>query len=87
MTQDELNLLKPEDVDRMTDEELAAALAPLIPIVRAPFAGRAESSIILAPDKRKSKKHMADMTKMLLTYMEKTNHLNKENNDDEPTTS
>jgi len=43
MTSEQLSNLSPEELSKLSDQELAAELLPIIPLVRAPYSGKDES--------------------------------------------
>jgi len=72
MTLDQLLDLPPDQAAKMSEAELASYLAPCIPLVRAEYSGKKESTVVLAPGKRTSKKAIENKVQLLLKYMEAT---------------
>lgn len=72
MTLDQLLDLPPDQSAKITEGELASYLAPYIPLVRAEYSGKKESTVVLAPGRRTSKKAIESKMQLLLKYMEAT---------------
>lgn len=59
MTPADLVAIDPRELDALTDEELGARLAPLVPAARAEFAGKGEETIKLTTGGRVTAKTVA----------------------------
>lgn len=72
MTLDQLLDLPPTELAQLTDDQLVTYLAPYIPLVRAEYSGKKESTIVLAPGKRTSKRAIDNKVDILLKYIAAT---------------
>lgn len=69
MTLDQLTDLDPAELDAMSDEKLAEYLAPYIPLVRAAYSGKKDSTIIVAPGTTVSRKAVKQKMQFLMNYL------------------
>lgn len=73
MTLDQLVDLDPAELDAMSEAQLTEYLAPYIPIVRAAYSGKKESTIVLAPGTTTSRKAVDKKMQFLMNYLASAN--------------